>query len=135
DNISFQVQPGELVGFLGPNGAGKSTTMKILTTYLPASSGYVWLAGYDVMYQSMEVRRLIGYLPESVPLYPEIRVGEYLAYRARLKGVERSGRTERIDYCMERCRIREMKSRLLGTRAKGYRQRVGLADPLLADPA
>jgi ABC-2 type transport system ATP-binding protein len=134
DNVSFQVQPGELVGFLGPNGAGKSTTMKILTTFLPASSGYAWLAGYDVMYQSMEVRRLIGYLPESVPLYPEMRVGEYLSYRARLKGVERTGRTKRIEYCAERCRIKEVKNRLLGTLSKGYRQRVGLADALLADP-
>ncbi|MBY0515061.1 MAG: ABC transporter ATP-binding protein [Gemmataceae bacterium] len=134
DDISFQVQPGELVGFLGPNGAGKSTTMKILTTYLPASSGYVWLAGFDVMYQSMEVRKRIGYLPESVPLYTEMRVGEYLTYRARLKGVERSGRTRRIDYCAEKCRIKEVKNRLLGTLSKGYRQRVGMADALLADP-
>src|SRR5438067_13185312 len=87
DNISFEVQPGELVGFLGPTGAGKSTCLKILTTYLPASSGYAWLAGFDVMYQSMQVRERIGYLPESVPLYPEMRVVEYLSYRARLKGV------------------------------------------------
>ena len=134
DNVSFQVQPGELVGFLGPNGAGKSTCMRILTTYLPASSGYAWLAGLDVMYQSMEVRKRIGYLPESVPLYPEMRVNEYLSYRARLKGVERAGRTARIEYCMERCRIKEVKNRLLGTLSKGYRQRVGLADTLLADP-
>jgi ABC-2 type transport system ATP-binding protein len=134
DNISFQVQPGELVGFLGPNGAGKSTCMRILTTYLPASSGYAWLAGFDVMYQSMEVRRRIGYLPESVPLYTEMRVGEYLSYRARLKGVERTGRTKRIDYCIEKCRIKEVRNRLLGTLSKGYRQRVGLADAMLADP-
>jgi len=134
DNVSFQVRPGELVGFLGPNGAGKSTCMRILTTYLPASSGYAWLAGYDVMYQSMEVRKHIGYLPESVPLYTEMRVGEYLAYRARLKGVERTGRTKRIDYCIEKCRIKEVRNRLLGTLSKGYRQRVGLADAMLADP-
>jgi ABC-2 type transport system ATP-binding protein len=134
DNVNFEVKPGELVGFLGPNGAGKSTTMKILTTYLPASSGYAWLAGYDVMYQSMDVRRHIGYLPESVPLYPEMRVREYLAYRARLKGVERSGRTARIDYCVEKCRIREVKNRLLGTLSKGYRQRVGLAETMVHRP-
>jgi ABC-2 type transport system ATP-binding protein len=134
DHISFQVRTGELVGFLGPNGAGKSTTMRILTTFLPASSGYAWVAGYDVMYQSMEVRERIGYLPESVPLYPEMRVREYLSYRARLKGVERSHRTARIDYCMDKCRIREVKNRLLGTLSKGYRQRVGLADAMLADP-
>jgi len=134
DDISFEVKVGELVGFLGPNGAGKSTTMRILTTYLPASRGYAWVAGFDVMYQSMEVRQRIGYLPESVPLYPEMRVSEYLSYRARLKGVERSGRTARLDYCMDRCRIREVKGRLLGTLSKGYRQRVGLADALLSDP-
>src|SRR5262245_27623337 len=134
DHVSFEVAPGELVGFLGPNGAGKSTCMRILTTFLPASSGYAWLAGFDVMYQSMEVRQRIGYLPESVPLYPEMRVNEYLSYRARLKGVERAGRTARIDYCMDKCRIKEVKTRLLGTLSKGYRQRVGLADALLADP-
>jgi ABC-2 type transport system ATP-binding protein len=134
DDVSFQVQPGELVGFLGPNGAGKSTCMRILTTWLPASNGYAWLDGFDVMYQSMEVRRRIGYLPENVPLYPEMRVREYLAYRAKLKGVERHGRTARIDYCVEKCRIKEVRNRLLGTLSKGYRQRVGLADALLADP-
>ncbi len=134
DDISFQVQPGELVGFLGPNGAGKSTCMRILTTWLPASSGYAWLAGFDVMYQSMEVRQRIGYLPESVPLYPEMRVRECLMYRAKLKGVDRKVRTARIDYCMEKCRIKEVHNRLLGTLSKGYRQRVGLADAMLADP-
>jgi ABC-2 type transport system ATP-binding protein len=134
DDVSFQVRPGELVGFLGPNGAGKSTCMRILTTWLPASSGYAWLAGFDVMYQSMDVRKRIGYLPESVPLYAEMRVREYLTYRAKLKGVERQGRTKRIDYCIEKCRIKEVQNRLLGTLSKGYRQRVGLADAMLADP-
>jgi ABC-2 type transport system ATP-binding protein len=134
NNVSFQVQPGELVGFLGPNGAGKSTTMRILTTYLPASSGYAYVAGYDVMYQSMEVRERIGYLPESVPLYPEMRVSEYLGYRARLKSVPRTGRVARLDDLMTRCRIKEVKNRLLGTLSKGYRQRVGLADAMLNEP-
>jgi ABC-2 type transport system ATP-binding protein len=134
DNISFRVKPGELVGFLGPNGAGKSTCMRILTTWLPASSGYASIAGFDVMYQSMEVRKHIGYLPENVPLYPEMRVREYLSYRAKLKGVERHTRTARIDYCTEKCRIKEVQNRLLGTLSKGYRQRVGLADAMLADP-
>jgi ABC-2 type transport system ATP-binding protein len=134
DDVSFQVQPGELVGFLGPNGAGKSTCMRILTTWLPASSGYAWIAGFDVMYQSMEVRRHIGYLPENVPLYSEMRVREYLSYRGKLKGVERHTRTARIDYCMEKCRIKEVQNRLLATLSKGYRQRVGLADAMLADP-
>lgn len=134
DRISFQVAPGELVGFLGNNGAGKSTTMRVLTTYLPASSGTASVAGYDVMYQSDDVRRRLGYLPENVPLYPEMRVDEYLLYRAKLKGVERSHRTSRIENCLEKCRIREVRRRLLGTLSKGYRQRVGLADSLLADP-
>ena len=134
NDISFQVAAGELVGFLGPNGAGKSTTMRILTTYLPASSGYAWVAGFDVMYQSMQVRERIGYLPESVPLYTEMRVGEYLSYRARLKSVPRTGRTAKLDELLARCRIKEVKNRLLGTLSKGYRQRVGLADALLADP-
>jgi ABC-2 type transport system ATP-binding protein len=134
DDVSFQVKPGELVGFLGPNGAGKSTCMRILTTWLPASSGYAWLSGFDVMYQSMEVRKRIGYLPESVPLYTEMRVREYLVYRAKLKGVDRAARNARIDYCLAKCQIKEVRNRLLGTLSKGYRQRVGLADAILADP-
>ncbi len=134
DQISFQVQPGELVGFLGPNGAGKSTTMRILTTFLPATSGIAHVRGFDVMAESMEVRKILGYLPESVPLYPEMRVDEYLVYRSKLKGVERKKRAARIDWCLERCRIREVRRRLIGTLSKGYRQRVGLADALVNDP-
>jgi ABC-2 type transport system ATP-binding protein len=135
DHINFQVSQGEIVGFLGPNGAGKTTTMRILTTYLPATSGVAKVAGFDVMTQSMDVRRNIGYLPESVPLYPEMRVEEYLSYRAKLKSVPRSARQQRIDYCLDRCRIREVRRRLIGTLSKGYRQRVGLADALVHDPA
>jgi ABC-2 type transport system ATP-binding protein len=134
DHISFAVARGEIVGFLGPNGAGKTTSMRILTTYLPASEGTARVAGFDVMTQSMEVRQHIGYLPESVPLYPEMRVEEYLHYRARLKGVDRSLRENRISYVLDRCRIREVRRRLLGTLSKGYRQRVGLADALVHDP-
>lgn len=134
DRINFEVGRGELVGFLGNNGAGKSTTMRVLTTVMPASSGYARVAGFDVMYQSDDVRRNLGYLPESVPLYPEMRVEEYLQYRAKLKSVERTARMKRIEYCLDRCRIREVRRRLLGTLSKGYRQRVGLADTLLADP-
>jgi ABC-2 type transport system ATP-binding protein len=134
DRINFEIRPGDLVGFLGNNGAGKTTTMRVLTTFLPASSGYARVAGYDVMYQADDVRRNLGYLPESVPLYPEMRVEEYLAYRAKLKGVDRGARTKRIEYCLDRCRIREVRRRLLGTLSKGYRQRVGLADTLLGDP-
>jgi ABC-2 type transport system ATP-binding protein len=132
--ITFGVSQGEIVGFLGPNGAGKTTTMRILTTYLPATSGVARVAGHDVMAGSMEVRRNIGYLPESVPLYPEMRVEEYLTYRAKLKGVDRKQRQKRIDYCLDRCRIREVRRRLINTLSKGYRQRVGLADAMVHDP-
>jgi ABC-2 type transport system ATP-binding protein len=135
DHVSFSVDRGEIVGFLGPNGAGKTTTMRILTTFLPATSGVARVAGFDVMNQSMDVRKNIGYLPESVPLYPEMRVEEYLTYRAKLKGVDRRQRPARIEYCLERCRIREVRRRLLGTLSKGYRQRVGLADAMIHDPA
>jgi len=134
NNVSFQVEKNEIVGLLGNNGAGKTTIMRVLTTYLPATSGIAKVAGYDVMTQSMEVRRRIGYLPESIPLYPEMRVEEYLDYRAKLKGVDRKQRPGRVGYCLERCRVREVQRRLLGTLSKGYRQRVGLADAMLADP-
>jgi len=134
-DISFNIDKGEIVGFLGRNGAGKSTTIRVLTTYLPATSGIARVAGYDVMSQSMEVRQNIGYLPESVPLYSELRVEEYLDYRAKLKGVDRSVRARRIGEAMERCRIREVRRRLVGTLSRGYRQRVGLADSLSHQPA
>ena len=134
DNIDFRVAPGELVGFLGPNGAGKSTTMRVLTTFLPATSGVASVCGFDVMTESMEVRERLGYLPESVPLYPEMRVEEYLLYRAKLKGVDRKKRAARLEYCLDKCRVREVRRRLLGTLSKGYRQRVGLADALINDP-
>src|SRR5713226_3390743 len=97
DDISFRVERGEIVGFLGPNGAGKSTTIRILTSYLPATSGIARIAGFDVMTESMEVRRRIGYLPESVPLYSEMRVDEYLSYRAKLRGMERPTRSQRVE--------------------------------------
>jgi ABC-2 type transport system ATP-binding protein len=134
ENVTFEVDRGEIVGFLGPNGAGKTTTMRVLTSYLPATSGIARVAGYDVMTQSYDVRRNIGYLPESVPLYPEMRVEEYLHYRAKLKGVGRKERAQRVAYCMERCRVREVRRRLNGTLSKGYRQRVGLADTMIHDP-
>jgi ABC-2 type transport system ATP-binding protein len=135
NNVTFQVEQNEIVGLLGNNGAGKTTIMRILTTYLPASSGIARVAGFDVMNDSMEVRRRIGYLPESIPLYPEMRVEEYLSYRAKLKGVDRKQRPTRIAYCLDRCRIRDVARRLLGTLSKGYRQRVGLADAMIHDPA
>ncbi len=133
-DVSFQVEKNEIVGLLGNNGAGKTTIMRVLTTYLPATAGIARVAGYDVMNDSMQVRRHIGYLPESIPLYPEMRVSEYLDYRARLKGVDRRQRPSRIASCLERCRVAEVARRLLGTLSKGYRQRVGLADALLHDP-
>src|SRR5271165_2021170 len=135
NDVSFQVEKDEIVGLLGNNGAGKTTIMRILTTYLPATSGIAAIGGFDVMTQSMEVRKRIGYLPESIPLYGEMRVEEYLGYRAKLKGVDRKSRPQRLDYCMERCRVREVGRRLLGTLSKGYRQRVGLADAMIHDPA
>ena len=101
---------------------------------MPASSGYAFVAGFDVMYQSMEVRQKLGYLPESVPIYPEMRVEEYLLTRAKLKGIDRTKRASRIDYVLDRCRIVEVRRRLIGSLSKGYRQRVGLADALIADP-
>jgi gliding motility-associated transport system ATP-binding protein len=134
DHVSFFVDRGEVVGFLGPNGAGKTTTMRVLTTYLPATSGVARIAGHDVMNESTEVRRHIGYLPESVPLYPEMRVEEYVDYRAKLKGLDRKDRQQRVNYAIDRCRIREVRRRLIGTLSKGYRQRVGLADAMVHDP-
>jgi ABC-2 type transport system ATP-binding protein len=134
DRISFVVGQGEIVGFLGLNGAGKTTTMRILTSYLPATSGVARVAGFDVMLQSTDVRRNIGYLPESVPLYPEMRVEEYLSFRAKLKGVTRTERVKRVEYCLERCRLVTVRRRLIGTLSKGYRQRVGLADSMIHNP-
>ena len=134
NGISFQVEKGEIVGFLGPNGAGKSTTMKILTSYLPATSGKASIAGFDVFDQSIEARRRMGYLPENTPLYPDMKVGEYLRYRAALKGVERSKMRERVGDVLELCHIADREKQLIGSLSKGYRQRVGLADALVHDP-
>ncbi len=134
DGITFQVEQGEIVGFLGPNGAGKTTTMRILTCYLPATSGRVAIAGHEVFGDSLEVRRNIGYLPEGVPLYPEMRVREYLAYRARIKEVPERERRMRVEYVMDRCGVADAERKLIGSLSKGYRQRVGLADALVSDP-
>src|SRR5438128_8904119 len=119
DDISCEVSRREIVGCLGPNGAGKSTTLQILTSYLPATSGRANVAGFDVRSQAMEVRQNMGYLPQSVPIYPEMRVEEYLDYRAKLKGVDRAQRSQRIDYCLDRCRAREVRRRLVGTLSTG----------------
>ncbi len=134
DDVSFTVGKGEVVGFLGPNGAGKSTTMRILACYLPASSGEAKVAGFDVFRHSLEVRRRIGYLPESTPLYPEMRVDEYLSYRAALKGVGSRRRRPRVNEVKELCGLTDVGRRIVGQLSKGYRQRVGMADALVHDP-
>lgn len=132
--ISFSVGRGEIVGLLGPNGAGKSTTMRILAGFLPATSGTVRIAGFDVFHESEEVRRRIGYMPENNPLYPEMRVREYLKFRASLKGLRRGRARERVDVVMEQCGLTEVSRRIIGQLSKGYRQRVGLADALVHEP-
>jgi ABC-2 type transport system ATP-binding protein len=133
-DLSFSVKRGEIVGFLGPNGAGKSTTMKILCGYLPADSGEIRIAGFDIFSDSIKARSRIGYLPENVPLYPEMRVGEYLAYRAALKGVRPRRIPEKVEDALELCNLRPVQRQLIGTLSKGYRQRVGLADALVNEP-
>ncbi len=132
--VSFEVAKGRVVGFLGPNGAGKSTTMRILAGFLTASGGKARIAGFDVFNDPIEVRRRIGYMPESNPLYGELRVDEYLKFRGGLKGLSWSTRRKRIDYVLNRCWLTDVRRQLIGTLSKGYRQRVGLADALLADP-
>jgi ABC-2 type transport system ATP-binding protein len=133
-DVSFNVTPGEIVGFLGPNGAGKSTTMRILSCFMPASGGTARVAGYDVFRDSMEVRKRIGYLPESVPLYNEMRVAPYLDFVAEVKGVGRRERRRRVADTMDRCLIADVQNRLIVTLSKGYRQRVGLAQAIVSDP-
>ncbi len=133
-DVSFSVAPGEIVGFLGPNGAGKTTAMRILSCFMPATSGAARVAGYDVFRQSMEVRRRIGYLPENVPLYTDMRVAPYLDFVAEVKGVGRAERRGRIAEVMERCLITDVQNRLIGKLSKGYRQRVGLAQAIVSDP-
>lgn len=133
-DISFEVGPGKIVGFLGPNGAGKTTTLRMLTGYLPPSSGSAQIAGYDMFRQSLKARKHIGYMPENVPLYDEMRVREYLRYRAQLKGL--SGKTLRshINEAMELCSLTDVRRKMIKTLSKGYRQRVGLADALVHKP-
>ena len=134
DSISFSVPDGSIAGFLGPNGAGKSTTLRILTCFQPATSGVARVAGYDVFTQGMEVRENMGYLPESTPLYTEMRVRSYLDYRATIKGVARKSRKTFVDQAMERCHVTDVQERIIGHLSKGYRQRVGLADALVHKP-
>ena len=137
DDISFHVGKGRIVGFLGPNGAGKSTTLKMLTCYLPATSGTVTVAGHDVLGDSLAVRRKVGYMPESVPLYPEMRVREYLMFRAALRDIPRRKRSAAVDDVCKQCWLsspENMTRRRLGELSRGYKQRVGLAEVLLHNP-
>ncbi len=132
--ISFSVERGEIVGLLGSNGAGKSTTMRILSCYMPATSGTVRVAGLDVFKEADEVRRRIGYMPENNPLHPEMRVREYLKFRARLKGLGWRRSRERVDVVLEQCGLTDVSRKIIGHLSKGYRQRVGLADALVHEP-
>jgi ABC-2 type transport system ATP-binding protein len=132
--LNFHVQEGEIVGFLGPNGAGKSTTMRILSSFLPPTSGRAEVAGYDVFEQSLEARRNIGYMPEDVPLYADMRVKEYLRYRGALKGLSGKKLRRRLDVVSETCGLTEVHRKMIGALSKGYRQRVGLADALIHQP-
>lgn len=134
DDVSFEIARGEVVGFLGPNGAGKTTTMRILSGYLPATSGAVRVAGHDVLRRSMEVRRRIGYLPEAVPLYRELRVVEMLEFQGRLHGIPRGERSRRIAQVLERVGLADRARQLVGALSRGLRQRAGLAVALLPDP-
>ena len=132
--ISFHVDKGEIVGFLGPNGAGKSTTMKVLAGYLPPTDGKIRIAGYDVVTDSIEVRKRIGYMPENVPLYTDMRVTEFLRFRAELKKVARRKIKERVELVKELTSLKDVENKIIGTLSKGYRQRVGLADAMVHDP-
>ena len=134
DNLSFTVARGEVVGFLGPNGAGKTTTMRILSCFLPATSGMARVAGYDVFSQSLEVRRRVGYMPENTPLYADMRVEEFLTYRAALRGLDSTRARRRLGDVLDLCSLRDVNRRIIGHLSKGYRQRVGLADALLHEP-
>ncbi|GAB5561339.1 MAG: ABC transporter ATP-binding protein [Synoicihabitans sp.] len=133
-NISFSVAKGEILGFLGPNGAGKSTTMKILTGFLPATSGEVEICGHSVASETAAVKRLIGYMPENNPLPEEMRVSEYLYYRGRLKEMSRKKLGARIDELLELCDLKRVRHRIIGKLSKGFRQRIGIAEAILAEP-
>jgi ABC-2 type transport system ATP-binding protein len=133
-DVSFRVGKGEIVGFLGPNGAGKSTTLRILVGFLGATSGKVTIAGHDIVDASLEARKCIGYMPEAAPLYPEMRVREYLAYRAAAKQVVRRERKSAVGTAMEQAAVTDMADTLIGHLSKGYRQRVALADALVSNP-
>ncbi|NEQ99765.1 MAG: ABC transporter ATP-binding protein, partial [Cyanothece sp. SIO2G6] len=133
-DVTFAVEAGEILGFLGPNGAGKTTTMRILTGYLPATSGTAKVAGFDVHDQSMAVRQRIGYLPETPPLYPDMTVEGFLHFVARIKGVAAGDRSQRVKIAMRRCNLLEKQRTLIRKLSKGFRQRVGIAQAIVHDP-
>jgi len=135
DNISFEVEKGQIVGFLGPNGAGKTTTMRVLTCFLPPTAGTANIAGYDVIEHPMEVKKRIGYLPETPPVYPEMEVAEYLNFVGRLKGIGSGEIHRRVDDVLGRCAIGDVRSKLIGKLSKGYKQRVGIAQAIIHNPA
>jgi ABC-2 type transport system ATP-binding protein len=134
DGISFEVEKGSIVGFLGPNGAGKTTTMRMLTCFLPPTSGTATVAGFDVLLAPMEVKKRIGYLPEAPPLYQEMSTDEYLTFVGKLKGLSGAELRQRVDSVCERCAVADVKNKLLGKLSKGYRQRVGLAQAIIHNP-
>jgi ABC-2 type transport system ATP-binding protein len=134
DDVSFSVQPGEVVGFLGPNGAGKTTTMRILTGFLPPTDGRAVIDGHDIFSDPLAARRAIGYLPESPPVYPEMSVEDYLLYVSKLKDVPRRQRRSAVDRALERCGLTDVRRRVIGALSKGFRQRVGLAQAIVHDP-
>ena len=133
-DLNFEVGKGEIMGFLGPNGAGKSTTMRILSSFMPPTSGRATIAGFDIFDQSLQARSHLGYMPENVPLYNDMRVTEYLDYRAALKGVPHRRVAERVGDVKELCGLKEVEKKMIGALSKGYRQRVGLADALVHEP-
>jgi ABC-2 type transport system ATP-binding protein len=134
DDISFEVEKGQIVGFLGPNGAGKTTTMRVLTCFLPPSAGKASVAGFDVLEQPMEVKKRIGYLPETPPLYPEMEVIEYLTFVGQIKGITGADIQRRASEVIERCALGDVRTKLIGKLSKGYRQRVGLAQAIIHNP-
>lgn len=133
-DVSFSVAKGEIIGFLGPNGAGKTTTLRILTGYLPPSSGSATVAGFDIFRQSIEARKRIGYMPENVPLYDDMRVREFLIFRARIKGLSNGDARRRVSHVIDTCGLESVRRKMIKTLSKGYRQRVGLADALVHQP-
>ncbi len=133
-DASFSVERGEIIGFLGPNGAGKTTTLRMLTGYLPPSAGSATVAGFDIFRQSVQARKRIGYMPENVPLYDDMRVREYLSFRARIKGLSNSDARRRVSHVIDTCGLEGVRRKMIKTLSKGYRQRVGLADALVHQP-